>query len=207
MRGGLQMNASGMAWLLMRALSLPAELVDRLLARLGGRLPQQEDELQELMGRIRRQGHLYETRPTGRQGATGDPGAYFFPVFEGPNQGDPERSAYGTSYPSYGSSDRPCGSGEADVGAQAGLQAMMGSYNSSNNPPGESSSQCMQCGVYHEDEDLSSATSTDEGEMDTEAQAFAAVTVDGEHRSDQASIAAELYHLYRTVSSSEAPMA
>ena len=74
---------------------------------------------------------------------------------------------------------------------------MMGSYNSSNNPLGESSSQCMQCGVNHEDEDLSSATSTDEGEMDTEAQAFAAVTVDGEHRSDQASIAAELYHLYR----------
>ena len=29
------------------------------------------------------------------------------------------------------------------------------------------------------------------------AQSFAAVTVDGEHRSDQASIAAELYHLYR----------
>ena len=88
MRGGLQMNASGMAWLLMRALSLPAELVDRLLpvAGLGGRLPQQEDELQELMGRIRWQGHVYETRPTGRQGATEDPGAYFFPVFEGPTK-------------------------------------------------------------------------------------------------------------------------
>ena len=50
----------------------------------------------------------------------------FFPVFGAPNQGDSEQAAYGTSYPSFGSSDRPFGSGAADVGAQAGLQAMMG---------------------------------------------------------------------------------
>ena len=197
LRGGLQMNASGMAWLLMRALSLPAELVDRLLAPLGGRLPQQEDELQELMGRIRRQGHLYEARPTGRQGATGDPGSYYFPVFGTPNENNQEHSAYGTSYPSFGSSEHPFGHSEAETGAQAGLQAMMGGPSSSSNPPGSYSSQCMQCGTYHEDEDLSSATSTDEGEMDAEAQVFAAVNVDGENRSDSASIAAELYHLYR----------
>ncbi|OLP76419.1 hypothetical protein AK812_SmicGene43651 [Symbiodinium microadriaticum] len=84
-RGGLALNASGMAWILLRALSLPAELLDRLLAQTGGHLPVNEDQLVELMGRIRRQGHLFEQgfKTSFKQGGTGDPGAYFYPTFAG----------------------------------------------------------------------------------------------------------------------------
>ena len=59
-RGGLGVNPSGLSWLLLRALGLSADLVDRLLQPLGGQLPQDDNQLAQLLDRIRRQGHLYE---------------------------------------------------------------------------------------------------------------------------------------------------
>ena len=83
-RGGLGVNASGLSWLLLKALNLSADLVDRLLQPLGGQLPQDDPQLGQLLERIRRQGHLFEgaMRHSSAQAGTGDPGAYLaFPTF------------------------------------------------------------------------------------------------------------------------------
>lgn len=79
MRAGFAVNFTGLAWLLMQSLNLPAELWDRLLAPLGGNMPQQEHELGALMERLSRLFHLREGRFQGshQQGATGDPGSFF----------------------------------------------------------------------------------------------------------------------------------
>ena len=78
LRGGLGVNASGLSWLLLKALNLSADLVDRLLQPLGGQLPQDDPQLGQLLDRIRRQGHLFEgaMRHGSQQAGTGDPGNY-----------------------------------------------------------------------------------------------------------------------------------
>ncbi|CAE7866184.1 unnamed protein product, partial [Symbiodinium necroappetens] len=139
-RGGLALNASGMAWILLRALNLPAELLDRLLAQTGGQLPVNEGELVELMGRIRRQGHLFEQgfKSSFKQGGTGDPGAYFYPTFAGAEQA---------------------------VAIQ--LVLVLGPLLMLDEE------QCPTCGMYYADDDIS------------------------ETLGDEASIGAELFHLYK----------
>ena len=203
-RGGLALKASGMAWILLRALSLPAELLDRLLAQTGGQLPVNEDQLVELMGRIRRQGHLFEQgfKTSFKQGGTGDPGAYFYPTFAGAEQepGMPS-SAYGTPYPG-----NPLG-GCSPTGFSAGPPVDASSWNACNSstpchhPPrlgtyhSQDEEQCPTCGMYYADDDISSCTSSEDGE--TGSEVYAAVNVGGETLGDEASIGAELYHLYK----------
>ena len=51
-------NITGLAWLLLQALQLNAEAWDRLLAPLGGQMPADEFQLNELMERIRRLYHV-----------------------------------------------------------------------------------------------------------------------------------------------------
>ena len=195
-RGGLALNSSGLAWVLLRALQLPPELMDRLLAPIGGQLPQNEGQLTELMGRIRRQGHLFEHgfKGAGRQGATGDPGAYFFPVFEqGAGEGCASRSAYGAAYPSYTASgawtnahQTPLApTGAAPVSSHAGADAVSASQ--------EWGAQCHSCGTFFEDEDISSCTSSEDEGM---AESYSAFNTTDPHMDDDA-VACELYHQYR----------
>ena len=86
-RAGFAVNWTGLSWLLLQSLGLNAEMWDRLLAPLGGQMPQNEHELGGLMERIRRLFHLKEGRMQyhGHQGAMGDPGQFFtegyFPTF------------------------------------------------------------------------------------------------------------------------------
>ena len=78
-RAGFAINWTGLSWLLLQAIHVPAEIWDRLLAPLNGQLPQHEHELHELMERLRRVFHLREGRMHGNHtpGATGDNGAFF----------------------------------------------------------------------------------------------------------------------------------
>lgn len=78
-RAGFAVTWTGLSWLLLQSLGLHAEMWDRLLAPVGGPMPQNEFDLGGLMERIRRLFRLKEGRMNynGAQGAMGDPG-YFF---------------------------------------------------------------------------------------------------------------------------------
>ena len=201
MRGGLGMNPAGLSWLLIRALGLPPDLLDRLLAPLGGQLPQNDAQLLELMQRVRRQGHLYEQgyRHSNRQGASGDPGAYFFPVMQNPAQGNAYVGAeVSSSMPYAPNVAGPSASAFDSQSMSAGVRDMIGGVEGSSFlHSAHYDFQCHSCGMFFADEDLSSATSSDEGESDLDAQAFASVNVEGQLHSDDNAIASELYHQYK----------
>ena len=61
--GQLNMNIQGIVWILFRALRLSTEQFTNLLQPLQGRLPQTEQEYDELRLRIRRLGHIIERNP------------------------------------------------------------------------------------------------------------------------------------------------
>ena len=56
--GGLEPGPSGAAYLLMNALKIPPGMWASFLQPIEGRLPETEDQLNELLGYIRRQSHL-----------------------------------------------------------------------------------------------------------------------------------------------------
>ena len=84
-RGGLGMTFQGMSWLLLRGLRLNPDSWDRVLTPLDGQLPQDEQQFNQLIERIRRVGRLHDGgyyHPPNQQGATGQVGeTYFFPSF------------------------------------------------------------------------------------------------------------------------------
>ena len=92
-RAGFAINLTGLTWLLLQSLGLGAEQWDRLLAPMGGQMPQNDAEFGGLLERIRRLFHLKEGRLQhgAAQGAMGDPGNFhtegFFPTFvpDGPH--------------------------------------------------------------------------------------------------------------------------
>ena len=199
LRGGLGMNAAGLSWLLLRALNLPPDLLDRLLAPLGGQMPQNDAQLAELMQRIRRQGHLYEQgyRYSHRQGGVGDPGTYYFPVVPGASSvpGPRPSSAWDVPY-----SPADAAGPHAGVNQEPGLPSHA-TPNSNHDYSFAASAwheACPTCGMYYgDDDDASSMTSSDDGGNDPEAIAFASVDVMGQVRGDDDAIASELYLQYR----------
>ena len=56
--------------------------------------------------------------------------------------------------------------------------------------------QCHACGTFFQDDDLTSATSSDTGSIDASAQAYASVTLDGNARSDDDARGNVLYQEY-----------
>ena len=200
-RGGLGLNATGLSWILFRALNLPPELMDRLLGPNNGQLPQNEVQLVELMGRIRRQGHLFEGRfrPTGHQGATGDTGAYYFPTFSNNNnnaesgvQGSPQQPWIPSEF--AGSTAFHAAAPATPVYPARG--APTDGWSAWDQVEGSSDVRCSTCGVYFDDDDVSSATDTDDEEPDEGAQAYAQVEVDGQWRSDDEAVGERLYQDY-----------
>ena len=200
LRGGLGMNAAGLSWLLLRALNLPPDLLDRLLAPLGGQMPQNDAQLAELMQRVRRQGHLYEQgyRHSHRQGGVGDPGTYYFPVVPGsgsvagPGSGSTWDVPYSPVDP-FG----PC----AGINNEPGMPSnatVNSNHDAHSYAAGTWHDPCPTCGMYYaDDDDVSSMTSSDDGSYDAGAMAFASVDVMGQMRGDDDAIASELYLQYR----------
>ena len=200
LRGGLGMNPAGLSWLLIRALNLPPELLDRLLAPLGGQLPQNDAQLADLMQHVRRQGHLYEHgfRHSHRQGGVGDAGAYYYPVVAGSGSGTGSIPQFGNSWdPPYTAADAsgPLG-GQSQQSGVPSHAAYNIHHEDTSYAAGSWHECCPTCGTYYAD-DASSMTSSDEGLPDPESAAFASVEVMGQTRFDDDAIASELYLQYR----------
>ena len=199
LRGGLGINS----WLLLKALGLSADFWDRLLQPLGGNLPTDENQLQQLIERIRRQGHLFEggmrtPAHTQHQGGTGDPGAYAdFPTFNAPNspyEAHTHSNPFGTASAGQGCPGFGSGFGLESVG----MQSLRGSSSGQGAYATQGSDQCPACETFFMDEDISSATSTDDGELDLTAassEAFPSVEVDAGMHDDNA-MGNSLHHAY-----------
>ena len=196
-RGGLGLNHTGLSWILFRALNLPPELMDRALSPFNGQLPQNEAQLVELMSRIRRQGHLYEGkfRPTGQQGATGDTGAYFTdgPHVNSQGSAEPQQQPWVPSAPASSAFTSAAVPPSADYHAQGFAGEAWSAWDAPQCAPDV---RCSACGVYFGDDDLSSATDTDDNEPDEGAHVYAQVEVDGQWRSDDEAIGEKLYLEY-----------
>ena len=199
-RGGLGVNHQGLAWLLLKAVGVSVDQLDRLLQPLNGNLPQDEAQLAQLLERIRRQGHLFEGsyRHPNQQAGVGDPGAYnYFPTFGVPRDHAAHDVPADLSGGLGGSFGGP-GSWMPDHSSAGGAAEDMGQYVAG---PGAGSSadgeeRCTACGSYFDDWEFSSATDTDTGSVDEGIRAYNAVEVDGESRTDANSRQNELYQDY-----------
>ena len=153
LRGGLGINS----WLLLKALGLSADFWDRLLQPLGGNLPTDENQLQQLIESIRRQGHLFEggmrtPAHTQHQGGTGDPGAYAdFPTFNAPNspyEAHTHSNPFGTASAGQGCPGFGSGFGLESVG----MQSLRGSSSGQGAYATQGSDQCPACETFFMDE-------------------------------------------------------
>ena len=204
-RGGFGINHGGLSWILLRSLRLNAEQTDRLLQFIGGALPHNDAEMGMLIERIRRQGHLFEggLRHPGHQAGVGDPGNYhaqqnaysYFPTFG--TAPDPNASAFGSSCagfpPANAAREGMAGlhaQGTYASGFDADMERMAGNVGVGDD------GQCSHCGLYFEDDDMSSATESDTGSYDADAAAYATVEVDGQTRHDDDARANALYQDY-----------
>ena len=196
-RGGLGINMQGLSWMLLRSLQMGPEDWDKFLQFNGGQLPNNQDTMNQLVERLRRFGHLQEgaMRHGTRQGATGDPGNYYFPTFD--NQGFPS-NAYASGASQSNSHPGPSG---RDCWSDGLLQMFTGQTGSG--PPEQAymsqedgHTQCPHCHSYY-DEEFSSGTDSDSGESDRDAAGlYQSVQVDGENRSDEAAIMNQVYQDY-----------
>eukprot|EP00439_Symbiodinium_sp_Y106_P051016 s1351_g6.t1 len=199
-RGGLGVNHQGLAWLLLKAVGVSVDQLDRLLQPLNGNLPQDEAQLLQLLERIRRQGHLFEGsyRHPNQQAGVGDPGAYnYFPTFGVPRDHVAHDVPADLSGGLGGSCGGP-GSWMPDYSSAGRGDDDMGQYVAG---PGVSSAadgedRCNVCGSYFDDCEFSSATDTDTGSVDEGIRAYNTVEVDGESRTDANSRQNELYQAY-----------
>ncbi|CAK8987555.1 Uncharacterized protein SCF082_LOCUS1028, partial [Durusdinium trenchii] len=168
-RAGFAVNWTGLSWLLLQSLGLNAEMWDRLLAPLGGQMPQNEHELGGLMERIRRLFHLKEGRMQyhGHQGAMGDPGQFFtegyFPTFAPEGAAGSAFLAGGPSPPDPWSSYVQ--SGHSPLNSSPDPNACCGPM-SSHAFQADRADQavcCPTCGMYFQDDGFSTDTSSDDG--------------------------------------------
>eukprot|EP00434_Breviolum_minutum_P026800 symbB.v1.2.023686.t2/scaffold2188.1/size86315/1 len=178
-RAGFMINWTGLSWLLLQALQLNAETWDRLLAPLGGQMPADDAQLNDLMDRVRRLFHLREGRMHNnqQQGATGDPGAYFseeyFPTFGGTehhNIGTPRGSACAGMPPPMNSAYAAGGPHPPDPWSNS-LSGAYGNQNAGHDAWNVAEhafhaghgDACPTCGVYFQDDGCSTDTSSDDG--------------------------------------------
>ena len=193
-RGGLGVNPQGLSWLLLRALGVNADQLDRLLQPLNGNLPNDEPELTQLLERIRRQGHLYEgaMRHPNQQAGAGDPGTYhYFPTFSA----ETPFGACGTACGSNPGSAYAGGAGVYASNVAEDISQYVGG-NAAYHGSALSENQCHTCGSYFDDCEFSSATESDNGSIDEEMLSYQVVDVDGEQRSDVNSRSNALFQDY-----------
>lgn len=204
-RGGMALNWEGMGWLLLNALGVNPEVWDRLLFANEGRMPNNEIELNQLMERIRRMGHNYEggyRQQTPHHGAVGDPGQFFqqnqpdgyFPVFSG------NQPTVNTQVP-FPTPDQQAFWGATQAG---GFPTPMNAI-PTNSPMTNEVNQavfnawqehdecCQTCGMYFQDEDISSATSTEFGGEFSGPETEQFLSVEG---ADDTAVGNELYEAY-----------
>ena len=166
-RGGMGMTVQGMSWLLLRGLRINPEMWDRVLTPLDGQLPQNEAQFNQLVERVRRVGRLYEGgyHHQHRQGATGHVGEYhFFPSFEEP------QPSFVTQQPPFAPNQSfQMPSDFFGTAGPSGPSFEQGSFVAGSCTDADAM-RCNSCGMFYEDDDCSSATESDLGEPDHEAQ-------------------------------------
>ena len=184
-RAGFAINVTGLSWLLLQSLQLSSESWDRLLSPLGGNMPNNEQEFGELTERVRRLFHLKEGRFAGashQQGAMGDPGAYFadggyFPTFtEHHDISTPTHGNEANGMPPAGSVYAAGGPNPPDPWANASQVPFMSGAGSGWNTSGggenwnasasyhaANDGTCPTCGIYFNQDDESTGTSSDDG--------------------------------------------
>ena len=191
-RGGMVLNPTSLAYVLLNGLRLRPDQWDRALIATDGAMPVDDAQFQQLLDRLRRIGRMQEGQyhTPYRQGATGDMGAYFFPTFTSHDglggTGSTGHSYYGTGgigaqdvvHRFAADSDRPMPSG---ANAAQSFAAM---------PLSEKEDQCARCGTLYEDE-FSSGTEPDGGESDPDA-----ANLYGHYDSDPALLGNVLYGEY-----------
>ena len=194
MRAGLGVNHQGLSWILLKAVGVSVEQLDRLLQPLNGNLPQDEQQFVALLERLRRQGHLYEgsmRHPTQQAGA-GDPGMYhFYPTFDSAGETGRAAGQQPAFHASSGSAD-PAFSGSGmpdDVGMYVG-----GPGSAFGNACDDE--RCHACGMYYDDADISSATETDTGSRDDGILEYHGVEIDGDVRFDATARQNAIYQDY-----------
>ena len=163
-RAGFAINLTGLTWLLLQSLGLGAEQWDRLLAPMGGQMPQNDAEFGGLLKRIRRLFHLKEGRLQhgAAQGAMGDPGNFhtegFFPTFvpDGPHANAFMCGGPNAPDPWSGTNQSAC-AGIPDPPSASGLQSNAYPCHAIPNE------QCPTCGNYFQEDGYSTDTSSDDG--------------------------------------------
>ena len=163
-RAGFAINLTGLTWLLLQSLGLGAEQWDRLLAPMGGQMPQNDAEFGGLLERIRRLFHLKEGRLQhgAAQGAMGDPGNFhtegFFPTFvpDGPHANAFMCGGPNAPDPWSGTNQSAC-AGIPDPPSASGLQSNAYPCHAIPNE------QCPTCGNYFQADGYSTDTSSDDG--------------------------------------------
>ena len=204
-QGNLGMNATGAAWLLLRACRIGHEQLERLLAANNGQLPQDEGQLTQLLERLRNLGHLREggLDHGPRQGATGNPGAYYFPTFGG--AGGEEPGPFGGAAPNFDVDPWMQYLNQRQQPQQQPHQPQAqpafggGCHGCGGAMPGQDPDFCGVCGCYFgEDEEFSSGTDT-EADVDENFmnQCYQSVDIEGTSRSDAMAVANEIYYDYK----------
>ena len=202
-RAGLNMTPQGLSWLLLNGFKLRPDMWDRILAANDGHLPDTEQQFRQMLERMRRLGHLLEggfQHNPNIQGGTGQTGNQYmyFPMFGADDMNPPMPSAafHGQSAHEY--------SGQSSTGLDAAINGLnaaptsmpFGGQSFYGNDMTEYEDQCTRCGMFYADSDISSATMSDEGEADPEAQVFHSVDVDGQTRTDEQAIGDAIYQAY-----------
>ena len=187
-RGGFAMNAATLAYILLNGLRLRPEQWDRMLLPLDGEMPNNDQQFQQLLDRLRRVGRMSEVAfmPPNRQGATGEVGAFYFPSFGEP--APPMAPGYQTYYggPPNMNAEAQAPMSPTDVPMSSGVN-MSASFAVMS----EDEDQCPRCGMFYADDEFSSGTDTDDGETDTEV-----TTLYGNLSEDSAKLGNELYEAY-----------
>lgn len=159
-RGGFLMNSTSLSYILLNGLKIKAESWDRLLLPLDGQLPQTDEQLQQLVDRIRRVGRISEGHfnPPMQQGATGNVGGYnYFPTFVPPYATNvmPEVFAASANGPFASVPDpTPDGLSFASGSAISAMSAFPVQMPASD----DDETFCCRCGMYYMDDEFSSGT-------------------------------------------------
>ena len=203
-RAGLNMTPQGLSWLLLNGFKLRPDMWDRILAANDGHLPDTEQQFRQMLERMRRLGHLLEggfQHNPNIQGGTGQTGNQYmyFPVFGGDDVNPPMPSSafHGQSMHEH--------VGQFSSGLDAAINGLNAAPSMPSNPVGQSfygnemtelEEQCTRCGMFYADSDISSATLSDEGEADPDAQVFHSVDIDGITRTDEQAVGDAIYQAY-----------
>ena len=178
-RGGIVMNVTSLAWLLLNGLRLRPEQWDRVLIAEDGALPNDDQGLQRLLDRLRRFGRMQEGyfNPPHRQGAMGEMGSqhFYYPTFDQTHASDQpypastfgNEHAHVSYYGNRSSASNQQQPWSLDMPSPSDFP-FEGNSSFPTMELDESEEQCTRCGMYYEDQ-FSSSTESDQGGPDSDA--------------------------------------